>query len=735
MKPLTLKFARRRVTAARDEAGVPHITADSFQSALYGLGYLHAFDRPTQMLFARTIAQGRGAELIADSPELVETDTFFRRAGLYLNLEQEVRRLDDLAFAQMTAYCEGVNDGMKQAGRSLPMWATGFQPSPWDQQAILLVGNLLNYNGLVVSQQQNERLLAELIQVGVRRDLLTEMFAPVLDHADFDMLRQIRLGSRLSNSSLELITDLPRLIGSNAWAVAPSRSASGHALLASDPHLEVNRLPAIWYEAVLRWGDEYLMGATLPGCPLFAVGRNPELAWGVTYFKADTSDYFVEDCRRQDGIWQYRRGSEWRDFTVRREIIARKEGPPVEVDVFESPQGTLEVDLRHEQPGLYLSTAWTGASEGVGESMATWLRLTECRKVHDAMMAVRTCPQPSLMWVFADGEGHIGRQANGWVPRRPKHVIGVLPIAAWDEANHWQGWLPVEYLPSDYDPPAGFVATANENPCPGDFALVTQALTDYRKRRIDERLKELPQATLADMQALQYDVLSVQARDLMAVFLPHLPEGEARNRLAAWDYQYDPESLEATLFARLYRNVLVEVFGQDTERTGGLGWRRMVYLISRVGFSMMVVTNIDRMLKQERSLWWEGRDKGELIHRAAEALEVEPDQAWGVTNAFRITNRYFESQFVGRALGFHTSDLPMRGCHATPFQGHLLRAGRRETTFAPSYHFVTDLGADEAFTNLPGGPSESWLSRWYKSDLSRWLAGEYKRLGGHAEGD
>ena len=70
----------------------------------------------------------------------------------------------------------------------------------------------------------------------------------------------------------------------------------------------------------------------------------------------------------------------------------------------------------------------------------------------------------------------------------------------------------------------------------------------------------------------------------------------------------------------------------------------------------------------------------------------------------------------------------MRGCHATPFQGHLLRAAKRETTFAPSYHFVTDLAAQEAWTNLPGGPSESWFSRWYKSDIPRWLAGEYKRL-------
>src|SRR6185295_17632920 len=117
----------------------------------------------------------------------------FRRCGLYLNLNREVSQLDDLSFRQMTAYCEGVNDGMKQAGRSLPMWATGFQPQPWNQQAVLLVGNLLNYGGLVVSQQQNERLMIELIQTGVNREMLQELFRPLLDKADFELISKIKI--------------------------------------------------------------------------------------------------------------------------------------------------------------------------------------------------------------------------------------------------------------------------------------------------------------------------------------------------------------------------------------------------------------------------------------------------------------------------------------------------------------------------------------------------------------
>jgi penicillin amidase len=83
-------------------------------------------------------------------------------------------------------------------------------------------------------------------------------------------------------------------------------------------------------------------------------------------------------------------------------------------------------------------------------------------------------------------------------------------------------------------------------------------------------------------------------------------------------------------------------------------------------------------------------------------------------------------------LGFNSRRYPMPGCPATVFQGHVVQTAARESTFAPSYHFVTDLGSDEAWTNLPGGPSENRFSRYYNNDVARWFTGEYKRLGGKA---
>ncbi|MBI1900720.1 MAG: penicillin acylase family protein [Planctomycetia bacterium] len=727
MHAVRLKYDRRGVRVARDDFGVPHIQADAWPAALYGLGYMHAVDRLTQMLFSRVVAQGRSAEQIAGTREMFEADCLFRQVGLYLRLDEELFALEPAEREDLAAYCEGVNDGLHQAGRSLPMWATRFQPDPWDERSVLLAANLLNFAGLVIAQQQQERLIIELVQAGVGDRHMRELFSPALDGADFDLLRRVLISSRLSDDALQLIADLPHFSGSNAWAISPARSETGSALLASDPHLEINRLPAIWYEAVLTWPENYLLGATLPGTPICAVGRSRDLAWGVTYLKGDTSDFFVEDCRRHNGAWQYRRRDGWHDFSVREETIHRRGKSPVVHRVYSNSLGALDGDPAARGEGLHLLPAWTGQDEGAGRSVAAWLKLVHVRKVAAAMDLVRDSPQPSLCWIFADRAGHIGRQASGTFPLRAPPCGGLYPIPAWDEMNHWQGRISPQLLPRLYDPPEGFVASANEPiEIPSGPTIVTMPLPDYRKRRIVERLTALPKISLANVQALQYDVVSLQARELMAILAPHLPEGELKWRLAAWDHSYPPDSREATLFTNLYRRVLVEIFGQEPQH-GGIGWRRTLYLCTRAGFSIMIIASVDKLLHQEKSVWWEGRDKGELIRKAAENLSTDAPP-WSKVNAFRFTNRFFERKLVARALGFHTRLVPMPGCFATPFQGNLLRAATRETSFAPSYHFVTDLATDEAHTNLPGGPSESRFSRWYKSDIPRWFRGQYKPL-------
>src|SRR3990172_683140 len=220
--------------------------------------------------------------------------------------------------------------------------------------------------------------------------------------------------------------------------------------------------------------------------------------------------------------------------------------------------------------------------------------------------------------------------------------------------------------------------------------------------------------------------MSMQANDLLPVLLALVEDGPLKRSLASWDRRYDPDSTEATLFQHFYRNVVLEIFGHEK----GIGWRPMFYLCTRMGYSTMVLTAVDRTLRKVTSAWWRGRDKCELVRRAALRAQQEPVQKWSEFNSFHFTNRYFGAGKgrTRRLFGFRSKPIGMPGCHATPFQGHLLTTATRESSFAPSYHFVTDLGSDEAWTNLPGGPSENRFSKWYKVDIPRWLTGQYKRL-------
>ena len=112
------------------------------------------------------------------------------------------------------------------------------------------------------------------------------------------------MSNQLSDSALDLLTDLPRLAGSNAWAVSPERSATGHAMLASDPHLEINRLPAIWYEAVLRWGRQLRDGCYVAGLPAVCRGthRKAQLGCHLHERRHDRLLHRRLSPRRHDGL-------------------------------------------------------------------------------------------------------------------------------------------------------------------------------------------------------------------------------------------------------------------------------------------------------------------------------------------------------------------------------------------------------------------------------------------------
>ena len=139
------------------------------------------------------------------------------------------------------------------------------------------------------------------------------------------------------------------------------------------------------------------MGATLPGCPIMAVGRTHRLiAWGVTYMHADTSDFFIEDCRPGGTTgWQYRRGDRWFDFQRRQEVIRRKGDEPLSSTFTRTNKAFSAARriLRKVPASIYRCRGSGNRVEG-GRAISTWLDVIAAPSTAAAMEAVRSGAAP-----------------------------------------------------------------------------------------------------------------------------------------------------------------------------------------------------------------------------------------------------------------------------------------------------------------------------------------------------
>lgn len=699
----------------RDDQGVPLIRAGGWKDAFYGLGWIHGRDRGGQVAITRLVAGGRLCEILQDNPAFLALDRYYRKWGFVRHARRFIDTLDPASRACVEAYCQGLNRAWEQRRPGI-LRLFRYRPEPYTAADVLAFIKLLSFASLAEAQRIVELFIIQAVQRGVDEKRLQELL-PALDNLNPDLIRNLREVPELFPTRWQLF-DQPPGTGSNSWVVAGIRTESGAPILCNDPHLEVNRLPAVMCEAQLQVGDEWVHGGTIPGIPGMLSGRNRDLAWGVTYACADSADFFVERCRQ--GCYQ--REGQWFPFREQREQIHRKGHSPVELLVYENEHGILEGDPHQE--GDYLSWGWCGLGPGGVGTIKAFLRLLRCQSVEEGQQSLRDAEIPSLHVTLADRFGNIGYQMMGQVPRRRADWSGLAPVAGWDTSNDWQGWLdPATEIPAFLNPLQGFIVTANEGRRHPDGPLIaTVPQPSYRQARIEELITAQSRLGLRDMQAIQYDVLSRQARRLLPLFLPRVPAGSQREMLEQWDYRYTPESRAAPLFENIYHSVLLKVFGER-----GLGREWMHHLLTETLLSVLLFGFFDDVLCQADSTWLPARQRDEMLSSAVREGLQQPVRTWGKFNEVSFQNIFFGGR-LPRLLGFDPGPYAIPGGRATVRQGSQIRHAGRDTFCAPAYHLVTDLSTDESWTNLPGGPSESRFSRYYTNELVRWLSGKYKKL-------
>ena len=530
------------VRVVRDRWGIPHIYADRQDDLFFTQGFVQAQDRLFQMDLWRRSVQGRLAEVLGAN--FIERDVMTRRIQYRGGDEQDWASAGPDAKAIATAFVRGVNAWVAVARARPPeeFRLAGWLPDFWRPEDLLNRTDAFLSSGTAGSAVLRARLVAA---VGIHRaDLLlpsvsgTPTVVPHgLDPASIsyvvgDALRMV--GTQPFFMGLAANAPSPiRHPQSNAWAVAPSRSATGSPLLANDPHRAFEH-PSLRYLVHLHGPGWNVIGATAPWLPGVAIGHNDRIAWGLTAFDADVQDLYVERTNPHDARQVEERGR-WVDTEREPGTIAVKgRAKPIAFDIERTRHGVVvAVDGdRH----LKYTVRWTGTEPGTASELGA-LALDRARSWSEFRIALGRWKMPAVDAVYADAEGNIGHQSAALVPIR-RAWNGALPAPGWTGTFEWVGWRSLDALPHSLNPGSGYVAAANHSAA--------------REGRLHDVLSTQSAFNVDDFKRLQHDTVAWNAQHTVPL-IEHVTADRddvehARQQLVAWDRRVAADSPSAALY-------------------------------------------------------------------------------------------------------------------------------------------------------------------------------------------
>jgi penicillin amidase len=360
-------------------------------------------------------------------------------------------------------------------------------------------------------------------------------------------------------------------IGSNNWVISGEHTASGLPILADDTHLAV-QMPSIWYEVGLHAPQWNVTGLSFAGVPGVIIGHNDKIAWGVTNVGPDVQDLFIEKIN-PNNPHQYEFEGEWLDMDVQEEVIKVNGGEDIVLEVRSTHHGPIITDIRDDLNEV-LALKWT--QQEPSRILESVVKLNQAQNYDDFREALRFWDVPSQNVIYADVDGNIAYQTPGLIPIR-RDGDGEVPVPGWTGEYEWESWIPFDELPALFNPPQGYIVTANHAVVDLDYPhfIARDWSSGDRGQRINDLIAAIisqdDEISMQDVSRIQFDNLSLPARDyvpLMEDLSSDDPDVQAAiERLRGWDLRETKDSVPASLFEIFYiylmRNVLVDDIGQE----------------------------------------------------------------------------------------------------------------------------------------------------------------------------
>ncbi len=548
-----------------DRWGVPHIYAGNHYDAFYLQGFNAARDRLWQIDTWRR--RGLGELAAAFGPSFIAQDRaarlFLFRGDMYrewLAYGSDAKRIAEHFVAGINAFIDltGVHPELLSPEFALLDYA----PARWRAEDVVRIRR----HGLwrnAESELTRARLWCEFgAKVDALRRVLEPPWTPTapegLDPCNVpdDVLHDYRLANaplRFEPFSQAASAQDVLDIGSNNWAIAPTRTATGRAILANDPH-RAHGVPSLRYISHLSAPDLDVIGGGEPALPGISIGHNDRIAFGLTIFEIDQEDLYV--YQTDDTGEHYRYRDQWQQFERVTDTIAVRDGTRKQVELEFTVHGPVLARDADNHRAYALRAGWLEAGMAPYFGSVEYMRAENWRQF---VGALNRWGAPAENQVYADIEGNIGYKPAGLFPRR-RSWDGLLPVPG-DGRYEWDGFFDMDALPVEFNPARGFIATANAMNLPADYPIDERRVgfewtAPWRHRRIHEVLAAQPKHTIADSIALQRDYVSVLARGIVDAVMPTLDATPAKTLLAGWHGALDRDSAPAALFMIWYERHL-----------------------------------------------------------------------------------------------------------------------------------------------------------------------------------
>ncbi len=535
-----------RVDIKRDGAGLPHVYAGTTGDLFFGLGVAMAQDRLWQMDRLRRRALGRQAEILGSA--FVASDIAHLTVGLDQIAAADAAAMDDDTRAIVSAFVAGINRNIELARSNLPIefQILEYEPAPFTVRDIVAIGRGVwwSLNGRIdrIAAAECARFLPS---EATRALYLTpeaseNVVLPWAGTQGCDAIEARAVGTDDAT-------------GSNNWALSAARTGTGYPVLCGDPH-QPFWVPSSWYEFALHGPEDHAAGAGHPGLPGMWWGSNGTTAWSITNNAASTRDLYREEVDPRDPR-RYRDGGGWREFAERAVTIPVRGEAARPLTIRSTERGPVvnalipRIAAEGDPP---LSLRWVGAEHL--DDMRAMIAIPRAKDWSGFRAALRDWSIAVFNFVYADRSGNIGFQMAGRLPVRGRIAYGFRDAGNADD--RWQGYIPFDDLPHSFNPPSGYVASANQRIVPADYKqpIYGAYSQGHRGARIDEEFARHKVMTPPENIRFQNDVKNKRAERMCPHILRHLAESrepEAAIIVAAlrgWDYCYGRASISPTAF-------------------------------------------------------------------------------------------------------------------------------------------------------------------------------------------